>query len=229
MALKLYELCGTDASRVFSPFCWRIRMALIIKGLDFESVPWRFTENERLAFAQHDKVPVLVDGEHAVPESWDIAQYLDATRPSTPSLLRGNPAPYLFVAAWNDTVLQPGVAKLVVSDIPALLGEKERSYFVESREKRFGMPLAQVTEGREERLPAFRATLQPLRQALKGREFLGGDTPDYADCIVFGSFMWARSVSPLRLLAEDDALYGWRERMLDFNGGAARAAPCFGG
>ena len=92
-----------------------------------------------------------------------------------------------------------------------------------------GMPLAQVTEGREEKLPAFRATLQPLRQALKGRDFLGGDAPDYADCIVFGSFMWARSVSPLRLLAEDDALHAWRERMLDLNGGAARRAPCFGG
>lgn len=229
MALKLYELCGTDASRVFSPYCWRIRMALTIKGLDFESVPWRFTETERLAFASHDKVPVLVDGDRAVPESWDIVQYLDATRPSSTSLLRGNPAPYLFVAAWNDTVLQPGVAKLIVSDIPALLGEKELPYFIESREKRFGMPLAQVTEGREEKLPAFRATLQPLRQALKGREFLGGDTPDYADCIVFGSFMWARSVSPLRLLAEDDALHAWRERMLDLNDGAARRAPCFGG
>ncbi len=142
-------------------------------------------------------------------------------------MLRGNPAPYLFVAAWNDTVLQPGVAKLVVSDIPPLLGEKEQTYFIESREKRFGMPLAQVTEGREEKLPAFRATLQPMRQALKGRDFLGGDTPDYADCIVFGSFMWSRSVSPLRLLAEDDVLHGWQERMLDLNGGAARSAPCF--
>jgi glutathione S-transferase len=123
-------------------------------------------------------------------------------------------------------VVQPGVAKLIVSDIPPLLGEKELPYFVESREKRFGMPLAKVTEGREEKLPAFRATLQPMRQALKGRAFLGGDTPDYADCIIFGSFMWSRCVSPLRLLAEDDVLHGWHERMLDLNDGAARKAPC---
>lgn len=115
MSLKLYELCGADASRVFSPYCWRIRMALTIKGLDF-SVPWRFTETERLAFAAHDKVPVLVDGDRAVPESWDIVQYLDATRPSTPSLLRGNPAPYRGMERHGVAV---GVAKLVVSDIPA--------------------------------------------------------------------------------------------------------------
>ncbi len=227
MARKLYELCGTDPDRVFSPYCWRSRMALAHKGLEAQSVPWRFTETAALAFANHDKVPVLVDGARTIADSWAIAQYLDEAYPDAPSLLHGNPEPYLFVAAWNDTVLQAGVARLIVTDIPPLLGE-ERGYFVESREKRFGMPLAQVTEGREDKLPAFRATLAPLRQALKGRDFLGGSAPDYADHIVFGTFMWARSTSPLHLIEADDALHPWRERMLDLYGGIARRAPCFG-
>lgn len=227
MARQLFELCGTDATRIFSPFCWRARMALAHKGLDFESVPWRFTEGDRLAFAGHEKVPVLVDGDRVVGDSWAIARYLEEAYPDAPSLLHGAPDPYLFVAAWNDTVLQAQVAQLIVSDIPPLLGE-ERSYFIASREKRFGMPLAKVTEGREERLPAFRAVLQPLRHAVAGRSFLGGDTPDYADYIVFGSFMWARSVSRLSLIAPDDALHAWRERMLDLHGGMARRTPCFG-
>jgi len=225
MGLKLFELCGTDPTRVFSPFCWRARMALALKGLPFESIPWRFTETERLAFAQHDKVPVLVDGERAVPDSWAIAQYLDEAYPETLSLLRGNPQPYLFVAAWNDTVVQAGVVRFIVSDIPPLLGE-EKAYFVESREKRFGTTLAAVTADRDEKLPAFRASLQPMRHALRGRAFLGGDTPDYADCIVFGTFMWARVVSPLALLEADDPIHAWRERMLDLAGGMARNAPC---
>lgn len=227
MARQLYELCGTDPARVFSPFCWRSRMALAHKGLDAESVPWRFTETAALDFAKHDKVPVLVDGERVVGDSWAIAQYLDEAYPDAPSLLHGNPEPYLFVAAWNDTVLQAGVVRLIVTDIPPLLGE-ERAYFVESREKRFGMPLDKVTEGREEKLPAFRASLAPLRQALKGRDFLGGGTPDYADFIIFGTFMWARSTSALRLIETDDTLHAWRERMLDLAGGIARRAPCFG-
>ena len=50
MTRQLYELCGIDAARVFSPYCWRSRMALAHKRLSFESVPWRFTEGERLAF-----------------------------------------------------------------------------------------------------------------------------------------------------------------------------------
>lgn len=228
MARQLYELCGTDPARIFSPYCWRSRMALAQKGLDFESVPWRFTETDRLAFAQHDKVPVLVDGDRVVADSWAIAQYLDEAYPAAPSLLRGNPEPYVFVAAWNDAVLQAGLARLIVSDIPPLLAPAHAAYFHESREKRFGMPLAQVTAGREEKLPAFRATLQPLRVALRGRTFLGGDAPDYADHIVFGSFMWARSTSPLPIIEPDDALWPWRERMLDLFGGMARNAPSFG-
>jgi glutathione S-transferase len=228
MTIKLYELCGTEAARVFSPFCWRSRMALAIKGLEFESVPWRFTETDRLAFAKHDKVPVLVDGERVVTESWDIAQHLDAAYPDTVPLLRGNPAPYVFVAAWNDTVVQAGLVKLIVSDIPPLLDARDSAYFFESREKRFGRPLAEVTADREARLPEFRASLQPLRHALRGRDFLGGDAPDYADCIVFGSFMWARGVCPLPVLEAGDAVHAWRERMLDLAGGMARRTPHFG-
>lgn len=101
----------------------------------------------------------------------------------------------------------------------------ERPYFIASREKRFGMPLAEVTKDREARLPAFRESLLPLRLALRGRAFLGGAAPDYADHIVMGGFLWARSVSPLVLLAPDDAVQAWRERMLDQYGGMARRAP----
>jgi glutathione S-transferase len=229
MSRKLYELCGEDPQRIFSPYCWRSRMALAHKGLAFESVPWRFTETERLDFASHDKVPVLVDGDRVVPDSWAIAQYLDQAYPDAPSLMHGRPESYRFIAAWNDSVVQVGIGRLIVSDIPPLLGEVARSYFVESREKRFGMPLAEVTADREGRLPAFRASLRPLRMVLAAQPFLGGEAPDYADLVVFGSFMWARSVSPLPLLEPGDAVHAWRERLLDLHGAMARNAPCFGG
>ncbi len=203
-------------------------MALAHKGLDFDSVPWRFTETDRLAFAKHDKVPVLVDGDAVVVESFDIARHLDAAYPQAPSLMHGAPEAYRFVGAWTDTVLHAGIAGLIVTDIPPLLDEADHAYFVQSREARYRKPLAEVTAGREDRLPAFRAALLPLRHALRGRDFLGGATPDYADYTVFGGFMWARSVSPLKLLEADDAVHAWRERMLDLHGGVARRAPCFG-
>jgi glutathione S-transferase len=225
MARQLFELCGRDPARVFSPFCWRSRMALAHKGLEFDSTPWRFTETERLAFAGHVKVPVLVDGDTVVVESFDIARHLDAAYPQAPSLMHGAPEAYRFIGAWTDTVLHAGIAGLIVTDIPPLLDEADRAYFVSSREARYRKPLAEVTAGREDRLPAFRASLLPLRHALRGRDFLGGSAPDYADYTVFGGFMWARVVSPLELLAPDDAVHAWRERMLGLFGGMARAVP----
>jgi glutathione S-transferase len=227
MTRKLFELCGTDPKGVFSPFCWRSRMALAHKGLDFDSVPWRFTETAALAFAKHDKVPVLVDGDAVVVESFDIARHLDAAYPGSLSLLHGAPEAYRFIGAWTDTVLHGGIAGLIVSDIPPLLDAADRDYFIASREKRYGRTLAEVTAGREERLPGFRASLLPLRHALRGRDFLGGAAPDYADYTVFGGFMWARVVSTLDLLAADDAVHAWRERMLDLHGAMARRAPSF--
>ena len=49
MSLKLFELVGTDASRPFSPFCWRTRMALAHKGLSAETIPWCFTDKPAIA------------------------------------------------------------------------------------------------------------------------------------------------------------------------------------
>jgi glutathione S-transferase len=224
MARQLYELCGKDPEILFSPYCWRSRMALAHKGLEFETVPWRFTETDRLAFANWEKVPVLVDGEKVVADSWAIAQYLDDAYPDAPSLLHGRPASYRFITSWNDATILVNVVRLIVSDIPAVLNEEAKPYFIKSRAARFGMPLEEVTAGRDDRLPAFRASLQPLRMTFASQRYLGGEQPDYADYIVFGGFMWARCVSPLQLLEDNDPVREWLERMLDLHDGMGRRA-----
>ena len=79
MPLKLYELVGTDDARPFSPFCWRTRMALAHKGLSAETIPWCFTDKAAIASHQSEKVPVLLDGDAAIVDSWVIANYLEDT------------------------------------------------------------------------------------------------------------------------------------------------------
>ena len=66
MPLKLFELVGADATRPFSPYCWRTRMALAHKGLSAETIPWCFTEKDAIAPHQSEKVPVLLDDDKAV-------------------------------------------------------------------------------------------------------------------------------------------------------------------
>lgn len=222
----LYDLAGANADLRFSPYCWRTRMALLHKGLPFESVPWRFTEKEVIAFSGQGLVPVLVDDGEIVSDSWAIADYLERTYPESPSLFGGAIAQSLtrFVNEFVDAVVHPGIVRLIVSDIVDVIHEKDRSYFRTSREKRFGKPLEEVTANRDLEVAAFHQSLEPVRRVLSKQPYLGGETALYADYILFGAFQWARCTSTFELLAEEDIIANWRDRLLDAFDGYARKA-----
>ncbi|VCU69054.1 Beta-etherase [Pigmentiphaga humi] len=223
----LYDLAGANPDFRFSPYCWRARLALAHKGLAVQTVPWRFKEKDKLAFSGQGRVPVLVDGDNVVADSWRIAVYLEDAYPDAPALFAGPQARSLarFVNGWADSVQLAGLSRLVLADIPAALHADDLSYFQTSREQRFGMPLAAICADREQRVESFRASLFPLRQALADQPFLCGHAPAYADYIAFGGFQWARCVSDFPVLAHDDIIAQWLERMLEAAGPAARGMP----
>jgi glutathione S-transferase len=227
MSLKLFELVGEDEARPFSPYCWRTRMALAHKGLTAESVPWRFTEKAAIAPHGSEKVPVMLDGDKPVTDSWVIANYLEDTYPDRPSLFggEGGRAMARMLNWWGDIAIIGGIFPMIVADIPNKLAEVDAAYFRQSREARFGKPLEEVTATRDQAVTPFRKSLDPLRLTLKSQPFLGGERPNYADYIVFGGFQWARVVSPFRLLEESDPVYTWRERLFDAFDGMARKSP----
>lgn len=227
MTLKLIELVGTDVERPFSPFCWRTRMALAHKGLSAETIPWCFTEKDAIAPHKSEKVPVLLDGANSVADSWAIANYLEDRYPDRPSLFGGpgGRAMGRMINWWGDIAVVGGMFPLIVADIPAHLKPVDAAYFRKSREARFGKPLEEVVAGRDKAVEGFRRALDPMRLTLKTQAFLGGDAPNYADYIVFGPFQWARVVSPFKLLATEDPVYAWREKLLDAFDGMARKSP----
>jgi glutathione S-transferase len=223
---RLYDLAGAQPERRFSPYCWRTKLALAHKGLAFDAIPWRFTDKDMIAFSGQGRVPVLVDGDRVVFDSWKIATYLEDTYPD-PSLFGGDGGRKAtrFVNAWADTVMNSAIAPMIVADILAVLHEKDRAYFRESREKRFGTALETVVADRDTRVTRFRQSLEPLRAILATQPYLGGEIPLYTDYIVFGSFQWARSASPFRLLLPDDPIATWRGRLLGAFDGLAQNAP----
>ena len=212
--MQMYDLAGADPALRFSPFCWRIRMALAHKGLAVETLPWRFSEKARIAPAT--LVPVLVDGNRTVADSYAIADYLEDTYPDRPSLFGGPGGRGMarFIGAWTDSVVHLAVARCVVKDIHDVIAPADQPYFRESREKRFGATLEAVVADRAQHVLALRAALAPLRFTLGKQEYLGGAAPNYADYMVFGAFMWARNVSAFPLLEPDDAVFAWRARLL---------------
>lgn len=227
VARKLFELCGTETERVFSPYCWRTRMALAHKDLEAETIPWRFSEKDAIAPHQSDKVPVFLDGETSVADSWAIANYLEDTYADRPSLFggEGGRAMGRMLNWWGDTVVLGGIFPMIAADIHGLLRPADQTYFRKTREARLGKTLEEAAANRDQAVEGFRNTLNPMRLTLKTQPYLGGTSPNYADYIVFGPFQWARATSPFKLLNEDDPIYAWREKLLDAFGGMARKSP----
>ena len=120
--MKLYGYFRSSAS-------YRVRIALKLKGLDYEAVAVHLRRGE-----QHDpeyrrlnpqaRVPALADGGHALTQSLAIVEYLDETRPEPP-LLPADPTARARVRALAQIVgcdVQPLQNLMVLNYLRSELG-----------------------------------------------------------------------------------------------------------
>lgn len=223
MPIIVYDLVGQDDRR-FSPYCWRTRMALAHKGLAHETVPTRFSEIPRIAGGGFKTVPTIEDGATRLGDSWAIACYLEDAYPERPSLFGGPGGRVLvpLIHNWTGTEIHARVTPLILLDIHDQLPEGDRAYFRASREERLGRRLEEIQVDRARNLESLRAALAPLRSLVRAQPFIGGDAPHYADYVVFGALQWPRMVSAFPMLAADDPVAAWFERILDLHEGYAR-------
>ena len=225
MQMKMWDLAAAETDRRFSPYCWRARMALAHKGLEVETIPWRFTDKEAIAFSGQGLVPVLVDEGKEVHDSWSIADFLDERYPAKPLFEGAQARTLAFVfKTWVESTLHGPIMRGIVLDLFNVLHPKDKAYFRASREKRFGKTLEEFGADPKKAVADLRTLLLPVRKQLVQEPYVSGKNPAFADYILFGAFQWARAVSPLRLLEPDDPVYAWRERMLDLYDGLARKA-----
>ena len=167
--MQLYSYFRSSAS-------YRVRIALALKGLDYEYLPVQIVKNEQFAapfdsIAPGHLVPVLKDGDDVLNQSLAIIEYLDETHP-TPSLLPGDArarsqirALALDIACEIHPLNNLRVLRYLVNDLKISEDDKNRWYrhWVET-----GL------ETVERQLAGSAAT---------GR-FCHGDTPGLADCVL---------------------------------------------
>ena len=220
--LTLYDLAGADTSLRFSPHCWKIHMALAHKAVG---------RHGAVAFHGQGRDRVLRPEAGAGAAArrpggqrfWRIACHLEDAFPDRPSLFGGEAGRKLslFVNSWSDATLVPILARLLLPSIHALIHEKDRDYFRVTREKRFG-PLEELPAGYAAQIEALRAALQPLRLTLARQPRPATRRPMLTTRC--SGCSWARCTSAQELLAPDDAVHAWRERLLDAHGGGPRRA-----
>ena len=224
--IALYELEGTGGRR-YSLFSWRTRMALTHKGLEFETRPVLMADKAALEFSGGRTVPVIRDGEAIVRDSWKIAEHLEAAYPKRPTLFGGAIGHGLCHTfnVWADRTLVPAMLPVVVADIHERVDPADRDFFRAMMEGFLKTKLEDTRAGRDKAIERLGRALDPLRATLKRQPFVCGPAPAYADFIVFSVFQWARVMSPQTILASDDPVAAWRERVLDLNSGFARNVP----
>lgn len=218
----LYELVMRDDRRP-SPFCWRIRLALAHKGLEYSTVAVKYTEKDKIGFASTKQVPVLVDFGEVVTDSWAIAKYLDDNYYQERPLLMGGGT--RFVNQWVDTQLHPALSRVLLKDIYDHVHPDDREFFRTTREQRYGATIEAMHAERPKHEQELKRVLTMLREILRSQPFVCGKAPAYADYIVFGAFQWARSVSPFVFLDDADPIAEWRGRMCRLYGSLANSVP----
>lgn len=171
--LRLYSYWRSSAS-------YRVRIALNLKGLPFETVPVHLLDNggEHHSEAFHqlnpqEVVPVLLDGGRVIRQSMAIIEYLDETYEGELKLLP---------PTARDRARVRALAQVVACDIHPVNNMRVMQYL----EREFNVP--QVERERWTRhwmIEGFKAFETLLADSPSTGQFCEGDDPSLADlCLV---------------------------------------------
>lgn len=177
--LRLYGYWRSSAA-------YRVRIALNLKGLDYESVPVHLVrdggEQHRPQFLEMNPqglVPVLADGERVIRQSLAIIEYLDEL----------HPAPPLLPSSSRDRARVRALAQTVACDIHPLNNLRVMQYLERELGADEAQRLSWMRHWMAEGLAAFEA--QVAAHPSTG-EFCEGELPGMADCCLVPQLYNAR-------------------------------------
>lgn len=177
--MKLYTYFRSSAA-------YRVRIALHLKGLAFESVPVHLLRDggqqhaaDYAALNPNETVPSLDDNGQIVTQSLAIIEYLDETHPSPP-LLPGTAA---------DRARMRAIAQVIASDTHPLNNLRVLQHLTRS----FGLSEAQKNAWYCHWVERGLQTVEKmLASDPRTGRFCHGDTPTLADCCLVPQVFNAR-------------------------------------
>ncbi|WP_409522372.1 maleylacetoacetate isomerase [Nitrincola sp. MINF-07-Sa-05] len=169
--MKLYDYCRSSAA-------YRVRIALNMKGLEYEQIPVSLLEAEHrseahLARNPQGLVPILEDKGAIINQSLAIIEYLEERYPDTLRLLPVEPLARARVRS---------LAQLIACDIHPVNNLRVLKYLVAE----FGISEEQKTAWYRHWIQAgFQALEQHLTSSAETGVYCQGDSPTLADiCLV---------------------------------------------
>ena len=169
----------------------------------------RFADVEtiRQLSGQH-MVPILLDGDRVVHDSWNIACHLEERFPELPSLFGGKTGRGLarLVNHWSDAVLGTAVRRLIAADFILCLAPEDREYYRRLPGSRLRLHPRGILLGPVPLVEHFAAVTAPLERMLGEQPYFAGTSPDYADYLLFSAFQYMRLGCPDEFVAEGTVL-----------------------
>jgi len=214
MPLYLYDM-SNSAGVSASPYGYRIHAALHLLSLPYGTELLSFSQIDEMFSRTHKTVPVLVDGDLEIGDSWAIANHL-AENHDPGNLLFGGVGGYplaCFITRWVDVTIMGAVNRIIVKDVHDSIHQADQAGYRNKQETRYGQTLEALHLTGGTGLIDFQVSLYPARQSIKDSPYLGGDSPTYADFALHSVFRWSRLISEIELLRGDDRLRGWIRRM----------------
>jgi glutathione S-transferase len=211
MTIEFFDLAAQNDKIMFGPYCWRIRMSLLHKGLDFNVNPWRFSDKSATEDSGYTTVPIIKDGDTWVGDSWEIAQYLDKQYPDKPTLI-GNEEQKVQVEAFIETCqtkIFPALVPVAILQVHNILDPQSQTYFRETREAGLGNKLENISAEPETAKSNLAIALSIFDETLSQQAFFGGDQPNYADYALFGILKWVDIVSSYRPIDNNSVVGKW--------------------
>ncbi len=178
-----------------STYSAKVRIALGIKGIDYEMVPppGGYSSPEYQAIVPVGTIPGLKDGDFVISESEVITEYIEERHPE-PSLLSGNAelrARQRFLARFHDLWLEPHLRATFAHVDPASRDEAALGGC----------------------LDRYQARLEQMESLIEPGPYLAGETIGVADCAFPATFTLADILLPHfgREVRYGPKLQTWRE------------------
>ena len=211
--IKLYELVGKNDLR-FSPPCWNIRLCLLYKNIDFETIGVGFSEKGKISFSNQQLVPVIKHKKGFVSDSWKIINWLDDNFEEPKLFINETSKNFsYFLHLWTSRQLIPILFKIIAHEIPNILQGDDLDYYLITREELIKGPISKFKPIIPKTIKKFRNLINPMRLLIKKNGFISGNNPGIEDFIFFGIFKWVYTCSSCKLLETEDEVYQWYKRL----------------
>ena len=211
--ITLYELAGKNDLR-FSPPCWNVKLCLLYKNIDFETVAIGFSEKNKILFSNQQLVPVLKHQDGHISDSWNIINWLDENY-ENPKLFVNEASKNFshFLYLWTSRQILPILFKIIAHEIPNILEGDDLNHYIITREERIKGPITKFVPVISDSIKKFRSLINPMRSLIKKNGFISGSNPGIEDFIFFGNFKWVYTCSSCNLLDKEDEIFQWYKKI----------------